>query len=480
MTYPDHQNKLEVRITMDRILSWQSTLSIFSNFTLLICVSLSLTLNTLDAAAESREVAVYDGESLHRALLDAEPGDDIVLYPGDYKGIKTESPEDRWHYFYSHRNGTSTAPITVRSYSRDDIQQLYGNGVDGAGYVLYLTGDNWRISDLKFHTGQKGIMLDSANDNVLDNIAIYNVRDEGLHFRKSSSNNILSNCHIYDTGRSKPGFGEAVYVGTHEGDRLGDHSNNNRIGGCLLGPGVTAEAIDIKAGTVNTIVEHNSMNGADISGINFADSFIDVKGDEIIVRFNQMNWQGNGHMDHGIHVLKRDHYNSNIYQNTVTLGSGMAFLKIGQGTARAVDNQLNYSGQLASTYSSGAVTNRLESNLPAVHDYTGYQETSRDEDEGEPTSGPTACLSLERDEKIEIDLEQHNCVDIPVDLAGRLLQVWDSNSNSSCNFRGQIISSSNAAKWTITANYAGTRNMNGRSVRVEPSNGCMYLIMRWL
>lgn len=437
----------------------------------------SLALSATQALAESREVAVYDGESLHRALIYAEPGDDIMLYPGDYKGIKTESPEDRWHYFHSHRSGTSTAPITVRSYSRNDIQQLYGDSVDGAGYVFYLTGNNWRIRDLKFHTGQKGIMLDSANYNVLDNIAIHTVRDEGMHFRQSSSNNVLSNCHIYDTGRLKPGFGEAVYVGTHEGDRLGDHSNNNRIGGCLLGPGVTAEAIDIKAGTVNTIVEHNTMNSAGISGVNYADSFIDFKGDEIIVRFNQMHWQGNGHMDHGIHVLKRQHYNSNVYKNTVTLGSGMPFLKIGQGTVWAVDNRLNYSGQLASTYSSGTVVNRLESNLPAVYDYTGFQDGSGGEP---PIPEPINCLSLERDKKVEINLEQHNCIDIPVELSGRLLQVWDSNSNSSCNFRGQVISSNNAVEWTITENYAGTRNMSGRSIRVEPSNGCMYLIMRWL
>jgi len=363
----------------------------------IFCACLSLVLSAEKALADSREIAVYDGQSLHHALLNAAPGDDIVLYPGDYRGIETESPEDRWHYFHSHNSGTSTAPITVRSYARDDLQQLYGNSVDDAGYVLYLTGDHWRIRDLKFHTGQKGIMLDSANYNVLDNIAIYNVRDEGLHFRKSSSNNILRNCHIYDTGRSKPGFGEAVYVGTHEGDRLADHSNNNRIGGCLFGPGVTAEAIDIKAGTVNTIVEHNTMNGADISGVNYADSFIDVKGDEIIVRFNQMNWYNNSRIDHGIHVLKRDHNNSNVYQNDVVLGNGMAFLKIGLGTVRAADNRLNYSGTLASTYGSGAISTRLDTSLPAVHNYSGFQGSSE-----LPPPEPTTCLPLNRDEKVEI------------------------------------------------------------------------------
>jgi len=438
-------------------------------------VCLLLALSTNKALAESHEIAVYDGPSLHHALNNAVPGDDIVLYPGDYHGIKTEFPEDRWHYFHSHNSGTATAPITVRSYSRDDIQQLYGSSIDGAGYVLYITGDHWRIKHLKFHTGQKGIMLDSANHNILDNIAIYNVRDEGLHFRKSSSNNILRNCHIYNTGRSKPGFGEAVYVGTHEGNRLSDHSNNNRIGGCLFGPGVTAEAIDIKAGTVYTIVEHNTMYGADVSGVNYADSFIDIKGDEVIIRYNQMNWQGNSYMDHGIHMLKRNHNNSNVYENDVILGSGMAFLKVGQGTVKTVDNRLNYSGPLANTYGTGTIATRLDSDLPAVHHYTGFQDSSEP-----PDPEPGTCLTIERDTKVEIKLDQYDCVDTPVELSGRLLQVWDSNANSSCNFRGTVVSSNGETEWVITANYADTRNMTGRRINVIPSNGCVYLKMRWL
>jgi hypothetical protein len=428
------------------------------------------------APADAREIAVFDGQSLHSALVSASPGDDIVLYPGDYSGIKTESPEDRWHYFHSHRSGTANAPITLRSYSRNDIQQLYGSSVTGSGYVFYLTGDHWRIQNLIFHTGQKGIMLDSANHNVFNNIAVHNVRDEGVHFRKSSSHNILRNCHIYNTGRLKPGFGEAVYVGTHEGDRLGDHSNSNRIGGCQLGPGVTAEAIDIKAGTINTIVEHNVMDANDVSGENYADSFIDIKGDKIFIRFNQMYWRGNQLMDHGIHVLKREHRSSNIYSNSVSLGDGMSFLKIGRGTVHAVNNNLNYSGNLFSTYSSGSLDGNLDENLPAVHQYTGFQNSS------EPPQGPVpdTCLRLERDEKVEMDLNLHDCIEVPVDLFGRLVQVWDSQEHTGCNFRGSVTASSNQSVWPINANYAGTREISGRQLQVASANNCPYLIVRWL
>lgn len=431
--------------------------------------------------AEAREVIVYDSSSLHRALRLAKPGDDIVLYPGSYRGIKTESPNGRWHYFYSHRSGTASSPITVRSYSRNDLQVLYGDSVNSAGYVFYLTGNHWRIRDLKFHTGQKGIMLDSASRNILDNVAVYNVRDEGVHFRQSSSSNILRNCLIYNTGRLKPGFGEAVYVGTHNGDKLRDHSNNNRIGGCQFGPGVTAEAIDIKAGTVNTIVEYNVMNGRDISGVNYADSFIDIKGDRVFVRHNRMHWLGNKRIDHGIHVLKRRHNRSNMYQNTVTLGNGMPFLKIGRGTVHAKNNRLNYNGKLAKTYSKGAVDSKLDSSLPAIHRYTGFQRAVV-EPEAEPETQPDTknCLRLNRDKKVEVNLSIHSCIDFPVSLSRRLLQVWDSNVNKSCNFRGSVVATKTGTKWSISANYAGTRKLTGNRVRIRPSNRCQFLIMRWL
>jgi len=458
-----------VNLAISRFVISTSTLFIRSFRFTLPYVLLAFT-----AVVSAREVPVYDRASLHDALRNAAPGDEIVLYPGYYQGLRTESPEDRWHYFYSHKSGTASSPIIVRSYSRSDMQTLFGSDVNSAGYVFYLTGDHWQIKDIKFHTGQKGIMLDSANHNIFDNIAIHNVRDEGMHFRNSSSNNVLSNCLIYNTGRQKPGFGEAVYVGSHEGNLLGDYSNNNRIGGCQLGPGVTAESVDIKAGTINTIVEYNTLNGKDISGVNFSDSFIDIKGDRTIIRFNRMHWEGNNFFDHGIHILRRDHISSNIYNNVVTLDNELAFLKIGQGTVHARGNELNYTGPFANNYGNGSYDSSIDNNLPPVQKYPGFV------DGDDPPPEESTCLKLDKDKKVEIDTSNYDCVDIPVELSGRLLQVWDSNTNTSCNFRGDIVSASSGTPWSINANYAGTRSMNGNRINIVPANGCNFLIMRWL
>ncbi|WP_206361628.1 hypothetical protein, partial [Vibrio sp. F13] len=43
-------------------------------------------------------------------------------------------------------------------------------------------------------------------------------------------------------------------------------------------------------------------------------------------------------------------------------------------------------------------------------------------------------------QQMEIDLSQANCIAIDRDLSGKTVQVWDSDANSSCDFRGMLSS----------------------------------------
>lgn len=426
--------------------------------------------------ALAAERAVFDSASLYQALRNANAGDNIVLYPGQYKRMETESIQGLQHYYYSDRSGTKNDPITVRSYSRNDMQEISGRTTRVPGYVLHLTGDYWVVKDLIVHTGLKGIMLDSANHNVLDNIEVSNISHEGIHFRNSSSNNRLSNCHIFDTGRTNPKIGEAVYVGSHEGNQKRDYSHSNRIGGCKFGPGITAESVDIKEATIGTIVEYNTMDASGLSGTKNEDSFIDIKGDEVIIRHNRMDWQENIYMERGIHILRQDHRTSNIYDNTATIGSDIPFLYVQQGTVQAQGNKLNITTKLAHTHGSGAVSNTLSKNMAATYSYTGFQKQIQNRPEPEPE----ACQRIEKGKKTEIDISTLDCIDMTVELSGKLVQVWDSNQNTSCNFRGEIISTNTTTRWAINSNYAGTRALIGQRLQITPSNGCNYLIVRWL
>ncbi|MBV9773173.1 MAG: hypothetical protein JO040_04450, partial [Gemmatimonadetes bacterium] len=103
--------------------------------------------------------------ALQNALKNAQPGDEIVVLPGTYTGVKSTSGYSN-AYFFSGQNGTSTDKIILRSQDPANPAVLQGSSTS-SGYVFYLTGDNWEVRDLKFATGSKGIMLDNANHNLL-------------------------------------------------------------------------------------------------------------------------------------------------------------------------------------------------------------------------------------------------------------------------------------------------------------------------
>jgi len=98
-----------------------------------------------------------------------------------------------------------------------------------------------------------------------------------------SSNNLVKGCIIRDTGKRSEddkGFGEGVYVGSDRSahNRFDPNCNNNFIENCVFGPNISAEALDIKEGTERTVVRNNTFFASGVSGVNSADSFIDLKG----------------------------------------------------------------------------------------------------------------------------------------------------------------------------------------------------------
>ncbi|WP_162060939.1 right-handed parallel beta-helix repeat-containing protein [Undibacterium sp. KW1] len=70
-----------------------------------------------------------------------------------------------------------------------------------------------QVDDRRFISG-KGIILDTSSNNVLQNLTVHDVDDEGIHFRAFSTDNVLKNSHIYNTGKKQAGFGEGVYIGS--------------------------------------------------------------------------------------------------------------------------------------------------------------------------------------------------------------------------------------------------------------------------
>lgn len=229
----------------------------------------------------SNETSCASSSCLHSALKNVLPGGRIVLEPGTYTGS-----------FSSDAGGTSEQPIVIES--RDAANPAVISGYSaGSGYALRVRGDHWIIRNLKLTNAQKGILLDHSNHTLISGVEVYNIGYEAVHFRDGTSHSTIENSRISNTGRTGPGFGEGVYVGSAEGASYDQNTHYNTIRGVIFGPNITAEHIDIKERSIGTLVENCTFYGEGISGANYADSFVDVKGNGAIIRNNTAYQNGN-------------------------------------------------------------------------------------------------------------------------------------------------------------------------------------------
>ncbi len=242
-------------------------------------------------------VRVNDTTSLVAALKNAKPNDVIEMSPGYYKG-KIEVTAQ----------GTAEQPITIRG-TKDSI-------IDGGdmktGYALHVNGARHIICDgFTVTNAQKGIMVDGSSHVVLNDLFVNRIGQEGVHFRKFSSDNVLQASVIRDTGLVTPGYGEGVYLGSAVSNfkKLTngnpDRSDRNRVIGNTI-ERTAAEGVDIKEGTEGGIVAHNRFDGAGMRGENGGDSFVDVKGSGYRVQNNIGSVSGPSHISTGIQVHKKD------------------------------------------------------------------------------------------------------------------------------------------------------------------------------
>ncbi|WP_406412655.1 right-handed parallel beta-helix repeat-containing protein [Streptomyces halstedii] len=223
---------------------------------------------------------VSTAAQLKAALAAVAPGDTIRLADGTYTGnFKATVP------------ATASARITLTGSERAVLTA-------GGGYGLHLNGASyWTVYGVTVTGGQKGIMADAAAGVVIDSVTVHDLDMEGVHFRTSSRDGVIRNSRIYDTGHDGRGMGEGVYVGSAGG--LTDRSDNVRILDNVIGPGVGGENIDIKEGTTGTRVIGNTFDGGGLTGANYDDSWVDVKGNDVLVENNRgVRTTNNGYETH--------------------------------------------------------------------------------------------------------------------------------------------------------------------------------------
>ncbi|MFD6414897.1 right-handed parallel beta-helix repeat-containing protein [Streptomyces sp. NPDC060194] len=248
----------------------------------LAAVAVAATLTALAgapaAAGDGRTVAVVTGAQLKAALQAAAPGDTIRLADGVYTGN-----------FKATAAARADARITLTGSSRAVLRTS-----TGGGNVLHLNGASyWTVQGVTLTHAQKGMMIDAAAGVVVDGVTVHDLTMEGVHFRTSSTDGVLRDSWIHDTGQDGRGMGEGVYVGT--ANTLSDRSDRVQILGNTFGPWVRGEAVDLKEGTTGGRVADNTFDGTGLTGRNFDDSWVDVKGNDYVIEGNRgVNTTNNG------------------------------------------------------------------------------------------------------------------------------------------------------------------------------------------
>lgn len=265
---------------------------------------------TLPDGGGGELVDVSTAGELAGALATAQPGQTIRLAPGEYHGA-----------FLTERAGTAAEPITLTG-PADAV--LVNDGPSGqgpscsaptdgwdAGYGLWLfDAPHWNLTGFTIADSKKGLVLDNSHHVTIDGLYVHHIDQEAVHFRRSSADGVIRNSRIEQTGLVDPGFGEGVYIGSAlsnfgcYGNSGGlDRADRVQVLNNQIGPNVRGEPMDIKEGTQDGVVRGNTFDGTGISGQNFADTWVDVKGNNYLFENNTGTFAPPGTLQRGYAAL---------------------------------------------------------------------------------------------------------------------------------------------------------------------------------
>lgn len=220
----------------------------------------------------SRVVRVGSTESLDRALRSGRCGDLILMGNGRYRSATGSS---NWHRVVIQNKKCSAArPFTVCGGAGAVIDNGSPSGLSG---MQILSSSYVNLVGFTVQNSQKGIEMERSSHCRIDGVTVRNTGLEGIHLQKGSNYNLIVRCHITNTGRTRKGNGEGVYIGSDD-SRGVDRMTNNHVLYNRIGPGVTADGIDVKQYTRNSVIKGNIMDGRSLCGCNSATSLINVKG----------------------------------------------------------------------------------------------------------------------------------------------------------------------------------------------------------
>jgi hypothetical protein len=252
-----------------------------------------------------RSVSVKTSAELAYAVSNAQPGDVINLADGTYdakmKSDLTVSGSAVYAGFVASKSGTADKPIVVQG-SRKAI--VTGDGQGGHYGVSLFKVSYWQLKGFTVTEAKKGIVTDGADHVLIDSVEVYNTGQEGVHLRAFTTDSVVQNSYVHDTGKKNATYGEGMYVGSANSN-WGTYSNgkpdasdrNKLLNNTIAKTG--AENMDIKEGTTGGTIQGNNFDGTGMSG-SWADSWIDMKGNNWTITSNKgVNALQDGFQVHG-------------------------------------------------------------------------------------------------------------------------------------------------------------------------------------
>ena len=115
------------------------------------------------------------------------PGDIIDMADGEYLFDERLVAE---------ASGAESAPITLRGTRAAMIRTKDASD----DYGLHVTGHHGHIVGITVAHASKGIVLDGSIGTVIEGVEVYDIGDEGVHFRTCSSDGVLRDSLIHETG----------------------------------------------------------------------------------------------------------------------------------------------------------------------------------------------------------------------------------------------------------------------------------------
>lgn len=281
-----------------------------------------------------RVVDVSTSEQLKAAMIDARAGDTIKLADGTYsnkKGMPSPIPVGGKTYtgaFTAVASGDAKQPI----YLVGSRKVVIDGGGTGRRYGLYfVNAKNWVVKGITVTNASKGFVVDGGKNFVIDDVEVYNIGAEAIHLRAFTTDSVIQNCVVHDTGKKNAGYGEGIYIGSANSNwgtytnGAPDASDRNQIlFNNIYATG--AENIDIKEGTSYGVIKGNTFDGTGMTG-SFADSWVDIKGNHWIIIDNiGKNGKEDGFQAHGNQLKAKGNWgNYNTFSNNTAIVNGPGY-----------------------------------------------------------------------------------------------------------------------------------------------------------